>query len=662
MQQRLTLGGWHQPAARPASGRLRLLVTDPFHPVTAMTLQELRRGYANSVVLGVDPEAERFPAPPGYDGVIACPVPEEPGYCEAIGEIAVGHGIRAVLPWTDRDALALSRGAKRLAALGVATVCPPHELVALACDKWATIARLDRMELPVPATRVVRCGDELRAAARALGYPDRSLVVKPRSLSGGLGVWRLGAAGDVLATSPRPQVPVEAMAEILDRMPRAVDVLVQEELSGVDTSVDVLCRDGRVLAAVSRTRKSTLGGLCVAGTVGAADGALLGVIEALMRALNWSGIANVQLIVDDACAVVYEINPRAAGSIGVCAHTGLDLLSAAITLAETGAPLDLAAVRPRTVGFRRHWDDQCWPADREGAAVAHASVAQDAVAVGLGWTSLVVVDYARTASGCHKQRAADAVLRAAMADGARCIAVGSCGAYGIALALAAQGTGVDVTVTLPASARGSRERVAAAGASAHMISGSYEDAVADSRSRAAADGVVDGNVDGPYAACVEQGLASIADELIGALAALPAVVWVPLGNGTTAMALARAFARRDAPTRVVGVTARGQNSVLASWPGARHIALPRGAVRSTSIRDPLVNWAALHGQEVLDALHAGNGAIIGVEDADLVEACRVLRRYGLHASPAGVSGVAGAMVCETCLRYDGLHLAIVTGR
>lgn len=277
-------------------------------------------------------------------------------------------------------------------------------------------------------------------------------------------------------------------------------------------------------------------------------------------------------------------------------------------------------------------------------------------------TPLTVFDCADAASGCHKQRAANAVVAAAVADGAVRVAVGSCGSYGMALALAARSVGIAVTVALPAAAASRRGHIVAAGAQARVIDGSYEDAVAASRLYATAEGVVDGNVDGPYAACAERALASIAGELVRVLGVAPAVVWAPIGNGTTVMALARAFARADVATRVVGVTAAGQNSVLASWPGVKHAPMRRDAVRSTPVRDPLVNWSALHGQEALVALRAVDGAVVGVDDAELLAARELLGRYGLRASPAGAAGVAGAIACADRQRRDGVHAAIVTGR
>lgn len=86
----------------------------------------------------------------------------------------------------------------------------------------------------------------------------------------------------------------------------------------------------------------------------------------LVDGLGWSGLANVQLVVrEDHPPTVYEINARAAGSIGITAHAGVDLLAASIQMAMVGTlgePLEMVTVN-QAVAFRRHWHDQVWPTE-----------------------------------------------------------------------------------------------------------------------------------------------------------------------------------------------------------------------------------------------------------------------------------------------------------
>ncbi|MGF1647543.1 MAG: pyridoxal-phosphate dependent enzyme [Kineosporiaceae bacterium] len=303
---------------------------------------------------------------------------------------------------------------------------------------------------------------------------------------------------------------------------------------------------------------------------------------------------------------------------------------------------------------------------------------------------VLVKDETRTESGSHKHRAAAAVVRAARAAGHDWLTVGSCGNYGLAVAAEAAACAAAVDVVLPAAyASGAMaDRLRQLGAELHHVPGGYEDAVAASRALTTSrrdgqehgkedGGPVDANVDGPFAAQVAAALATIAVEIAVAMpAAAPpgtsapdldrVTVWVPTGNGTTVAAVADPAAGLPRRAGVVAVTATGSNSVLASWPTTRHTPLDPAHIVSTPAREPLVNWAALHGQEALDALHArraagGSGHVVGVTDADLHDARAVLSDHGIPASPAGAAGLAG-LLAHPAGAADAVHVVVVTGR
>jgi threonine synthase len=233
----------------------------------------------------------------------------------------------------------------------------------------------------------------------------------------------------------------------------------------------------------------------------------------------------------------------------------------------------------------------------------------------------------------------------------------------LAVAIAARDAGIDATVTLPAGWGDEGATIRRLGARVELVDGGYEDAVAASKRTAAQDGSADANVDGPFAASGTHALSGVIDDLADVVAQPPAVMWVPLGNGTTLAALHAGIARRSWPTALIGVSSTGNNSILASWPGTTQARLDPSSLRATEVNEPLVNWAALHGDEALDALHATRGAAIGVTDATLLAARDVLAAIGIQATPAGAAGVAGLMTAVgEHTRRRGIHVALVTGR
>lgn len=276
-------------------------------------------------------------------------------------------------------------------------------------------------------------------------------------------------------------------------------------------------------------------------------------------------------------------------------------------------------------------------------------------------TQFLVKDEASAPSRSHKQRAADAMVTAVLADGFERVVVGSCGNYGIAVAASGQAAGAEVTVVVPSDAGDAASRVRGFGADVVTVDGSYEDAVDASRVVAVGIKAADGNVDGPYEQVIQRALGAIASEVLNALAGPLATLWVPLGNGTTVLAITSALRRAQVDAQVVGVTTEGHNSILASWPGRYHRPLAADAVRSTSDRGPLVNWSALHGQRAIDALHATGGSVVGVSDHQLMTAAAHLRARGTEVTPSGAAGVAG-LLSHPDEASPRTNVAVLTGR
>lgn len=325
-------------------------------------MSSLRSWCVDARISAVDRrDGGRLPAPPGVDVVYPADDPGSPGFVASLLDAMRAAGADTLLPWTDRDALGIAAGWQSLREAGLHVVAPPPDLVALACDKWDTSLRLAGLGLSVPAACLVRSGRELASAAEALGYPHFGLVVKPRSSSSGQGVWVVRADADPRRTTPLPHVPLAAMCELLDQRPAetpSASFFAQREVAGADISVDVLADRGVVLSAIARLREATLGGLSVQGCAMPLSSALQDVVNTLVRGLNWSSLVNVQFIVGADRPVVYEINARVSGSIGISAHTGSDLLIAAIQLARDEPVSELTT--PTRIRFRRYWTDQFW--------------------------------------------------------------------------------------------------------------------------------------------------------------------------------------------------------------------------------------------------------------------------------------------------------------
>lgn len=271
---------------------------------------------------------------------------------------------------------------------------------------------------------------------------------------------------------------------------------------------------------------------------------------------------------------------------------------------------------------------------------------------------ILIKDETRYASGSHKEPAARAVVARALADGYRRVVIATCGNYGRAMAIASAAAGLECTVVLPAGWSDGGAFMRSAGARVHLVPGSYEDAVDESRRLAQADNAVDGNVDGPYDDAVFAGHGVVVHALRDVLDQIPTALWIPVGNGTTIIAVHRQLRALGWPTTINGVGSAGNNPVLTSWPGPYEMLAP-DSVRTTDHNQPLVNWHALQGPEAMAAVAATGGAFFGADDAALLRARDVLAGHGAHTTAAGAVALAGLLAQH---HLEGTHVVLLSGR
>jgi carbamoyl-phosphate synthase large subunit len=164
------------------------------------------------------------------------------------------------------------------------------------------------------------------------------LVAKPRHGSGSRGIRLL----------ERP--------EDLRGLPRDGSYLLQEPLPGEEFSVDVLAYvDGRVAAAVPRSRLKVDSGIAVAGRT-VDDAQLIAQATDVARVVGLSTVANVQFRRDvSGVPKILEVNARFPGTMPLTVASGVDMPVLALE-DLLGRPV------PEHVAFRplamvRHWSE-----------------------------------------------------------------------------------------------------------------------------------------------------------------------------------------------------------------------------------------------------------------------------------------------------------------
>jgi carbamoyl-phosphate synthase large subunit len=247
-----------------------------------------------------------------------------PGFVPGHAALVAADAIDVVISTVDVELAELATRRDEVAPAVLAA--PSADTIAVALDK---LALAERCAPTVNVPRTVLAG--VTALAVEWEFP---VFAKPRSGAGSRGI---------------RVVPDRAALEAL---PVDEDLIVQDLLPGEEYSVDVIAdRDGRVVAAVPRTRARVDSGVSIAGRT-VRDDELEQTASAVARAIGLVGVANVQLRRDRAGrAALLEVNPRFPGALPLTIAAGVDIPSLVVDLftgRELPARLDfreIASVR-----------------------------------------------------------------------------------------------------------------------------------------------------------------------------------------------------------------------------------------------------------------------------------------------------------------------------
>jgi threonine synthase len=252
-------------------------------------------------------------------------------------------------------------------------------------------------------------------------------------------------------------------------------------------------------------------------------------------------------------------------------------------------------------------------------------------------------------TGAQKDRIAFAQAMDALRRGYDAITIATCGNYGAAMSLASSMAGIRCIIYIPENYHTNRiKEIEGFGTEIIRVPGDYESAVDASRERAEKDEIYDANPGGANTDIQLKAYGEIAYEIYDELRDAPAVVAVPVSNGTTLAGIYKGFVslyRRGKTSRIPKIVAgssHGKNPIIKAYlknmPKCED--LEPGMIRETSINEPLINWHAIDGDIALSAIRKTNGWAAYASDKNMLAHSRLLReKEGLNVLPASTAGL-----------------------
>jgi threonine synthase len=254
-----------------------------------------------------------------------------------------------------------------------------------------------------------------------------------------------------------------------------------------------------------------------------------------------------------------------------------------------------------------------------------------------------------TPTGTQKDRIAFAQIMDALRRGYDTVTVATCGNYGAAISLAASIAGIECDIYIPEKYHTNRiKEIENNGARIIRVPGDYENAVKISQDIADEKGYYDANAGGINTMLQLRAYGEIAYEIYDELRDAPAVVAMPVSNGTTLAGVYKGFMslyRRGKTSkipRIVAGSSFGKNPIIQAY--LKNLStcedlLPE-KIRETAVNEPLINWRSIDGDYALEAIRQTNGWGGYATDKNMTLFSKLLReKEGLSVLPASTAGL-----------------------
>lgn len=207
------------------------------------------------------------------------------------------------------------------------------EVLKIANDKSKMLTKLKYLDVPQARFFIPKNVQEFKDCVYDLGYPEKNVVVKPVSLSGSRGFRIVSKKPSISNFSDimkkpdiDPYIRLKDYYDVLVRENNFPDLLVMEYLPGQDYSVYVYAKEGVAKSVVPMKRLKPKPGVSLISQV-RLDEKIISMSKKIVKHFNLNHSVNLQMKMSSSGEpMLYEINPRIAGTISLTAAANSDHL------------------------------------------------------------------------------------------------------------------------------------------------------------------------------------------------------------------------------------------------------------------------------------------------------------------------------------------------
>jgi carbamoyl-phosphate synthase large subunit len=288
----------------------------------------------NQYVVGVDANEDAL-GRHFVDAFYQVPFGEAEGYIDVLTEIIRKESVELVIPGSDQEAFVISDHEDYLNKLGAKILTSPMNVLDLIRNKFLTYQTLEREGISVPKYYVIRSEEEFDKSLEKLGYPNKSIIIKPIAGRGGRGMRVLLSEADPLPAWIGGGLREQRLRNFPGRDEiqswlQNEEILMMPALRAPAYDADVYAEKGQVKYAILRKRLNPAG-IPFIGNVVIPESDILKYCKRVSQALKLDGLHDFDFMTDhDGGPALLEINPRMSGSCAASHVAGYPIVNASV--------------------------------------------------------------------------------------------------------------------------------------------------------------------------------------------------------------------------------------------------------------------------------------------------------------------------------------------
>ena len=258
-------------------------------------------------------------------------------YSDSILRLAKQYSVDLIFPWSDIEALSLSRDREKFTRNNVTVACNDHNTLLTVSNKAATYKKLEELGIRTPNWAQATTLTEISELVENYMKKSESVVVKLPNARGSRGIFVLDEqVKDQLFYNNTREIhanPVFFLNNILPNLNPLDEYIVMERLIEPVCDLDILAWNGQIIHALSRRRLESANPNN--GHLIERHDLISNVAEKIVKNMKLSWIFDIDyMFATDGSPIILEVNPRASGSLAVAIASGVNLFDDMFTLLD----------------------------------------------------------------------------------------------------------------------------------------------------------------------------------------------------------------------------------------------------------------------------------------------------------------------------------------